>query len=63
MTTAQIQCAICGHTDVLLSDHIAEAHGLTVEEYAVAHPGAPVVCQGLWDEFAARQPGGRRAGA
>lgn len=55
-----IVCAICGHQDVLLSDHLAEVHGMTVEAYEAAHPGAPVVSQALWDEFTNSQPSRRR---
>ena len=58
--TTTIKCAICGHEDVLLADHLAEVHGMSVDEYLSAHAGAPVVSEGLWDAFTKTQPKKRR---
>lgn len=41
MSTASLPtCAVCGFAAHFLGNHIAEAHGMTLREYAAAYPGA-----------------------
>jgi MoxR-like ATPase len=55
----QIRCALCGHDDYFLGDHLLEEHDLTVEQYQEAHPDAPVVATTVWDAYLT-QAGNRR---
>ena len=60
---ASIKCAICGHEDLSLIDHISEEHGMTVEQYQADHKGRPVVSNLLLEIESATQPKvTRRAG-
>ncbi len=60
---ASIKCAVCGHEDLSLIDHVSETHGLTVEQYQADHAGQPLVSNLLLEIEAATQPKvTRRAG-
>lgn len=60
---ASIKCAICGHEDLSLIDHLLEEHGMTVEDYQAAHKGQPVVSNLLLEIESATMPKvTRRAG-
>jgi len=60
---ANITCAICGHKDLSLADHLTEAHNMSVAEYQVAHKGKPVISNLLLEIESATQPKvTRRAG-
>ena len=53
---AKVECRICGHRDLFLADHLAEAHGTTVEAYLREYPGSETVADLLLEaEEAARQ--------
>lgn len=48
-------CAICGHTSHSLVNHIQEAHDMSLEAYAEAHPNAPIVSQEALDKINTRR--------
>jgi MoxR-like ATPase len=48
-------CRICGAQDHWLGDHLAESHGISVDEYLAAYPGSPTASQDLMDAFEASQ--------
>lgn len=60
-TPALPACRICGHEDHWLGDHIAEAHGLGIEEYLASFPGSPTISQEALDELSQEKKGIRRA--
>ncbi len=41
--TALPQCRLCGHSDYLLAEHLAEVHGLSLDAYLGAFPNSPTV--------------------
>ena len=45
------KCRVCGHEDHWLGDHLAEAHGITVDAYLTTFPGAPTLSQRAFDEL------------
>jgi hypothetical protein len=56
-----LKCKICGHVEAdWLPDHLAEAHGLTVDAYLAKHPGAPTASQRLLDRWEKGRPKHRR---
>ena len=60
---AQVKCAMCGHKDLSLIDHILEEHGMTVAQYQEGFPKQPVVSNLLLEIEAVTQPKTtRRAG-
>lgn len=44
MSAAQelVTCPVCGHPDFWLGDHLAEAHGISVEEFVQDYPDHPL---------------------
>ena len=48
-------CAICGFSAHSLVNHIQEAHNMSLEAYATAHPNAPLVSQEALDKINARR--------
>ena len=48
-------CAICGHSSHSLVNHIQEAHNMSLEAYAEAHPNSPIVSQEAMDKINARR--------
>lgn len=38
-------CRLCGHRDHWLGEHIAEVHGVSIEEYLKEYPGAPLASE------------------
>ena len=58
----KVVCAICGHEDFYLADHLMEAHGMTVEEYVKQHPKAETVSNALLDAYNAEKGNPRRSG-
>jgi len=59
----RVECAICGHRSHSLLDHIVECHGMTVEEYVAAHPGAPTVSHKAIEWVKNKRKGVRRSAA
>ena len=63
MAAAHIKCAECGHEDLSIITHLAEEHGLSVEDYQAKHKGHPVVSNLLLEiEGAVTPKVTRRAG-
>lgn len=56
MSTTQPACRTCGHREHWLGDHIATAHGLTLEAYLDAYPGAPLVAEATLEALRKKLP-------
>lgn len=58
-------CGICGEQPASdwIGDHLAEAHGVTVDEYLLGHPGHPTVSPKLAATISKRMDGIRRTPA
>jgi MoxR-like ATPase len=59
ITDDRATCAICGTKAHYLAAHLTEAHGMTVDDYLAAHPGAEVISETALRELNA-SPGVRR---
>lgn len=57
-----IACAECGHQDFMLDEHLLQAHGLSVSEYAAKHPSANTVSKELVANWEASRPAPKRVG-
>lgn len=56
-----LTCAICNHSERdYLGDHLADAHGMTREQYEQDHPGQPVISDRLATRLAAEQANVKR---
>jgi len=61
MSKTLLKCAICGHTEEhWLGDHIAEAHGITVDSYIAKYPGSPLASKALTERNDALKTNVRR---
>jgi hypothetical protein len=57
----EIRCKVCGaEVKDYLPDHLIEAHGMTVEQYLAANPGAPTVSDRLLERFRKEQKVSKR---
>lgn len=53
-----LKCEECGHrAEAYLGNHLAEAHGISLEEYTRRHPNAPAVTQAVLDLYTKRNSG------
>lgn len=59
--TAKVKCEIDGAEVYYLPSYLAEQHGMTIQEYVAAHPGAPTESDVLNDRYTASVKNVRRA--